>query len=1262
MPGGPVIGEATRRPGSRRAPASIARLAPLALLAALAASLRSPGMPPADDRLAGETGAAPRGGVLVAQAEPGSPLVAAGLAAGDLVVGWRRASGDPSLPAMAGDIASAFDWLWLATEQAPRGELRLAVERQGRRLELAVGRGPWEVRVLPWMPPALAARARSALTLEARPPAAGDTASAETAAATTSRATPAAARDAGAIDCGTARPEHQAGGTDGGLAAAAFGWEALAGGRWASRSPAARCWLLLQAGRDRTAAGQAARAGADYELALRLAQGARARVAVLRGMARALADRSELAAAAALAGEARQAAAAAWGESLELAQAEQDRGAVALARGQEAAAEAAWGRCLGLRERLAPGSPELAAVLGLLAGPALARGDLDRASALAGRALAIARRLAAPGLEAAPLMVLGSVARDRGDPDQALRLLRLALERHAAAAPDLTTAEILNRLGTVARRRGELGSAQGWYERSLAIWNRLAPASLGRTNVLLNLGWVASDRGLLGAARSCMEQAVAVRERLQPGSLSLATGLGQLALVVEDQGELELAAGLLERELGILARTAPGGMREALAMGDLGELTLRRGAPDRAAALCARAVAIQERLAPGNPVVAGNLETLAEAELARHHLDAAGDAAGRAARLVEANGEGDASRLLPTVLAVQGEVARQRGEPGRAVRLFRQALALQERQGYGAYEVADVLHALGTLERRRHPAAAARYFNRAIAMLEEQIRKLGGSRELQAAYRARHQAFYRDAIELAVDRRLPQAALGLVERSRGQALLAQLAERDPGFARDVPPALRREERAVAAAVDAASLRLLQLDRLGETAQLSQLRGRLAELHRRHDEIVARLGQASPRYVALVHPVPLDASGVRRALDPETVMLSYSLGERGSTLFVLSRTGPLEVHRLPAGEAELRRRVTELRWLIGEARGSSSLGRARRAALLRAARELYGILLRPAARRIAAGRRLLVVPDGILDLLPWAALVRDLPATAGRGWEYVAEWKPIHVAVSATVYDELRRRRPEAMPRAAGAPRGAVSLVAFADPQVPSWLQAPLPRQAADVSLRSALERGCSFERLPYSRQEAAGIAALFPGAARVYLGAAATEERAKAVGRQVRYLHFATHTTLDERSPLDSAVVLTIPERFARGAENGLLQAWEIFDTVRLDADLVVLSGCESALGKEVDGEGLLGLTRAFQYAGARAVMASLWKVSDRMTAPLMVSFYRALRAGTPKDEALRQAQVELLRGGAAGATGGGGEDDPSPFFWAGFELFGDWR
>jgi CHAT domain-containing protein len=362
-----------------------------------------------------------------------------------------------------------------------------------------------------------------------------------------------------------------------------------------------------------------------------------------------------------------------------------------------------------------------------------------------------------------------------------------------------------------------------------------------------------------------------------------------------------------------------------------------------------------------------------------------------------------------------------------------------------------------------------------------------------------------------------------------------------------------------------------------------------------------------------------------------VLLAWSIGQERSFLFVVQPAGTdsgLKVFPIPLGEQALRRRVESFRNLLQRADSD-------RKVLLKQARELYDALLRPAEPRIAAARRLVISPDGPLHTLPFAALVRN-----GR---WLAEQKPIHSVLSATVYAELKKSRRQ------GSEAAPAALAAFGDPLYP-----PLPpgRPAtADPEVRAAFDRGLSLSSLPSTRDEVRSIASFYPEA-RTFLGAEATEERARSIGKGTRYLHFACHGLLDERLPLNSALALTIPEHPGEGQENGLLQAWEIFESVRLDADLVTLSSCDSALGQEMGGEGLIGLTRAFQYAGARSVLAALWSVSDRSTADLMKRFYGHLRARKTKDEAMQAAQTELIRS----------RKFSHPYHWAAFQIFGDWK
>src|SRR6185295_11014883 len=328
------------------------------------------------------------------------------------------------------------------------------------------------------------------------------------------------------------------------------------------------------------------------------------------------------------------------------------------------------------------------------------------------------------------------------------------------------------------------------------------------------------------------------------------------------------------------------------------------------------------------------------------------------------------------------------------------------------------------------------------------------------------------------------------------------------------------------------------------------------------------------------------------------------------------------------------------------------GPAAERALRAAAERLYARLVAPAEPWLGHADRLVISPDGPLSALPFAALA--LPAPAGG---YLAERWPFSTVPSATLAAELRRERARpaaASPSGAAALPGATPLVAFGDPRYPAPPPGAAPRTAdgedRGLDSRPWLRFRSGLAPLPDSRAEVEGIASLFPPA-RAFLGADATEARFLNDAPQGRIVHFAGHALLDPRFPLDSGLALTPPPRPARPGDDGLLQSWEIFENLRLAADLVTLSACETGLGPEAQGEGLLGLTRAFHYAGARTVLSSLWSVSDRSTAELMRRFYGHLKAGEPKDRALAAAQRELIHGGLA-----------HPYHWAAFQLDGDWR
>jgi CHAT domain-containing protein len=327
-----------------------------------------------------------------------------------------------------------------------------------------------------------------------------------------------------------------------------------------------------------------------------------------------------------------------------------------------------------------------------------------------------------------------------------------------------------------------------------------------------------------------------------------------------------------------------------------------------------------------------------------------------------------------------------------------------------------------------------------------------------------------------------------------------------------------------------------------------------------------------------------------------------------------------------------------------------------AELPKVAKALSRMLLGPAAE-LLGNKRLLIVSEGALQYIPFGALAipnYQSPAT---------EYRPLMTAheivclPSASVLAVLRRELAERKPAAKSVAVLADPVFVKSDPRIKTIKNAKL--DTTDTSneqsalMRSAREMGMAFSRLIYSRREAEAIMKLVPSRdGKKAVDFAASRETATGADlHQYRIVHFATHGLLNSEHPELSGIVLSLVNENGK-ERDGFLRLHEIYN-LNLPADLVVLSACQTALGKEIKGEGLIGLTRGFMYAGAARVAASLWSVGDVATAELMKSFYAKMlgREQLRPAAALRAAQVELWKS----------KRWTSPYYWAGFVLQGEW-
>jgi CHAT domain-containing protein len=625
---------------------------------------------------------------------------------------------------------------------------------------------------------------------------------------------------------------------------------------------------------------------------------------------------------------------------------------------------------------------------------------------------------------------------------------------------------------------------------------------------------------------------------------------------------------------------------------------------------------------------------------AKHNKEAADDleaALPLARELRSRKEEGAALAYLTELSFLQGDYGKAFQHSQDALRLF-QAIGDRRAESKALFGAALVQYQLG-----RVPDALAS-IKKSIA-LGEFLRSKVLNEELRTSLFGSVRPRFELAVELLMesDSRNPSQdfkaqAFEASERARARSVLDELAEAHADIRAGVAPDLLAKERSILEQIqkhetERQSLSAVDADPEGQR-KIVALETEVESLLTLRDEVLAQIKAKSPRYAALVQPQPRKLTEIQRdLLDRDSLLLSYFLGDKRSFLWAIDRQGLRSVE-LP-GRSRIEDAARTLWEKIGRSRNRSA--RAQRdvdGAMMR----LGEMLLPPSLGRLEA-RRLLIIPDGALQFVPFTALPEPGIEPGSR---VLAESHEIVELPSASALSLLRQ---------SGEARRAapMTLAAFADPvfgvddirvrRPPAAAQGPLPEPDR-------------LSRLGSSRQEVEHILAYVPqGKSFAAFGFDANLEKVKSMDlSRFRMLHFATHGTLGSRPEL-SGIFLSRLDMQGHTRDN-FLSALDVYN-LDLAADLVVLSACETALGDDLRSEGVGRLTRAFLYAGAKSVVVSLWSVSDEATAELMNIFYSGiLQKRLPPAAALREAQLAIRRE----------KRWSSPYYWAGFVLQGDWK
>jgi CHAT domain-containing protein/tetratricopeptide (TPR) repeat protein len=881
--------------------------------------------------------------------------------------------------------------------------------------------------------------------------------------------------------------------------------------------------------------------------------------------------------------------------------------------------------------------PNEAAVLVNMATIYIAIGENRKALECYNQLLQIMRSLGDRSQEATMLNNIGSVYSDLGQPQKALEYYSQALSIDKALQDRAREGTTLNNMGLLYSDLGENSKALEYYSQSLTI-AQAVKKRLWEAKTLMGIGSVYSNLGQKPKALEYYNQALLIVRAVGDKAVEGRT-LNGIGAVYGELGDDLKALEYFNQALPIL-RVVEDRAGQASALYSIGSVYADLGEKSKALEYYNQALSLKRAM--GNR--AGEASALTSIGVVYQSLREKSKALeyyNQALPLQQAVGDRKGEAL--TLFYIGNVYANFLGDEPKALKYYNQALSLRRAMGDRAGEATSlfgVAHVYGT---KGKLPEALQNINASIEIIES-LRSELKTDALKTSYFALVQDRYQLKTDILMQLHQQQptkgydvAALETVDNSRARVLRELLIQANANINKDVSPDLRQQEQNLNKNLDAKEKQLVQLAGQGDNSnQLSTLRAEIAALYAQRDDLKNTIRASNPAYANLQYPKPTTLKEIQKQLEPDTLMLQYSLGKHYSYLWVIGNN-TLNTYILPK-RSDIEKTATSFR---SEVTGA-------RLAAPPSASTLTQQILAPAANDLGT-KRLVIIPDGILHTIPFAALNTPNSTT----YTPLITQHEVTNLPSASTISILRST-------VSNKPRGAKTIAILADPifrKDDERLTGKSPQTDGNLDLSEQLARkrtgrDLNLKRLPFTATEAKGILALVPQ----------ESERTAAYGfdasydwvtspkiSQYRYIHLATHGLFDNDKPALSSIILSSFD--AQGHDRkAYLRFPELFN-LNLPAELVVLSACETGLGNDVPGEGLVGMTRGLMYAGALRISVSLWSVDDQATSDLMQQFYTNLwNSKQSHAESLRAAQLAQWKQGKA------------PYFWAAFTLQGEWR
>jgi CHAT domain-containing protein/Tfp pilus assembly protein PilF len=878
-------------------------------------------------------------------------------------------------------------------------------------------------------------------------------------------------------------------------------------------------------------------------------------------------------------------------------------------------------------------------------------GEKQKALEYYNQSLPLFRAVGDRGGESATLNKIRGVYLDLGEKQKALEYYSQSLLMKPAVGDRRGEASTLNNFRGVYLDLGEQQKALEYYNQSLPLL-RATGDRRGEASTLNNIGGVYHDLGEQQKALEYYNQSLPLLRAVgdRRGEASTLTGIGS---VYSQLGEKQKALDYLGQSLPLLR--AVGDRRgEAITLNNIGTVYSQLGEKQKALEYYSQSLPLSR--AVGNR--SGEATTLTN--IGNVYLDL-----GEKQKALKyyrqslplSQATGDRSQEA-AILNNIGGVYLDLGEKQKALEYYSQSLPLSRATGARRVE-ATILSNIAYVKRDQNNLTEALNDIESSLKIIENLRTKIASPELRSSYFATVQNYYEFYIDLLMQlhKTNPKSgydtkALEASERSRARSLLELLQESNANIREGISPDLLQQEKSWQQQLDA-----IEKQRIEAVSSPNPNQTKIAEIDKQrlalleqYQQIQTRIRTASPRYAALTQPQPLTLPEIQKQiLDENTILLQYSLGKDRSYLWVVTSTG-LTSYELPK-QVDIETAATAFRTAI-----TSKDDQYTPQKVAEASANLGQLILQPAAAQLG-NKRLLIVPDGVLHYTPFPALTIDQTAGQNTNVPLIAEHEIITLP-SASTLAILRQNYADRKPPGQTLAILADPVFSPTDERVKGQLSPATTEQLESNNLglnRSlrASDRGWPPERLRFTRQEAQTILSLFPSdssSQKIDFDASRTTATDGSLANY-QIIHFATHGLANNKNPELSGIVMSMVDDKGN-LVNGFLRLTDIFN-LKLAANLVVLSACQSGMGQNVKGEGMVGLTRGFMYAGAQRVAVSLWNVDDEGTAVLMQKFYqKMLQQKLAPAAALRAAQIEMMQQ----------EKWQSPYYWAAFTLQGEWK